>query len=85
MIVSPFFQLDQRSARSVMGVVNVSNEISARSSRAINIMLTYSENSVGALVIYKYWYPISIRLASTGPGDMIHKQAFVHQRQMMAS
>ena len=49
MIVSPFFQLDLRSARSMMGVVNVSNEISARASRAINIMLTYSENSAGAL------------------------------------
>ena len=53
MIVSPFFQLDQRSARSMMGVVNVSNEISARASRAINIMLTYSENSVGALVPHR--------------------------------
>ena len=50
MIVSPFFRLDLRSARSMMGVVNVSKETFARASRAINIMLTYSETSAGALV-----------------------------------
>ena len=49
MIVSLFFQLNPRSARSMMGVVNVSKEISTRASRAINIMLTYSENSAGTL------------------------------------
>ena len=49
MIVSPFLLLDLRSARSVMGVVNVSKKKIQRASRAINIMLTYSENSAGAL------------------------------------
>ena len=41
MIVSPFFQLDLRSARSMYP---------KKFPRAINIMLTYSENSAGALV-----------------------------------
>ena len=55
MIVSPFLLLDLRSARSIMGVVNVSEKKFQRASRTINVMLTYSENYAGALGVYRLY------------------------------